>query len=129
MATCANCDKEFQKRNDNKGFYRFSIEKTLDAGELARDALSKLTGTAFTPNPSTRKGRFLCPSCWWSLNETVRYRVSLNDFMGKTDDQTYIGAKRKQQSSTTVSAKKPRFTSTPLKVSLLVTTTVGKCEQ
>lgn len=116
MASCANCDKVFQKRADDKGFYRFSLEKCTTSGEPAREALSSLTGTKLTPVASKRQGQFLCPECWSDLNDTIRYKKSLQDFWGKTNPRTYVGTKRKLGSSEKGFIKKPRITSTPLQV-------------
>ncbi|CAC5389596.1 unnamed protein product [Mytilus coruscus] len=112
MATCSNCDREFEKRHDNKGYLRFSLEKPTTSGGVARDELSALTGVPFTPVYNKRIGQFLCPSCWSNLNDTVRYKSSLHELWGNTQANSYIGGKRGsdgiKQSST---VKKPRFTS------------------
>ena len=60
VVSCANCDKIFKKRADNKGFYRFSMEKCITSGEPAREALSSLTGANLTPVGSKRRGQFMC---------------------------------------------------------------------
>ncbi|VDI47020.1 Hypothetical predicted protein [Mytilus galloprovincialis] len=116
MATCSNCDREFEKRHDNKGYFRFSLEKPTTSGGVAREELSALTGVPFTPVSNKRQGQFLCPSCWSNLNDTVRYKSSLHELWGNTQANSYIGGKRGsdgiKQSST---VKKSRFTSTPLK--------------
>ena len=117
MAACANCDKEFDKRQDNKGYFRFSLEKPTTSGTVGRDALSTLTGSTFTPVSSKRHGQFLCPACWSSLNDTLRYKHSLQEFWKRTQDGTYISGKRKISWKVPVSTiKKPKFTSTPFKV-------------
>ncbi|VDI36421.1 Hypothetical predicted protein [Mytilus galloprovincialis] len=55
MATCSNCDREFEKRHDNKGYFRFSLEKPTTSGGVAKEELSALTGVPFTPAKKSRK--------------------------------------------------------------------------
>jgi len=121
MASCANCDKIFKKRADNKGFYRFSLEKCTTSGEPAREALSSLTGANLTPVGSKRQGQFLCPECWSDLNDTVRYKKSLQEFWGKTGPRTYVGAKRK------IGSKEQDFIKSKSPTALCVATSHVKC--
>lgn len=120
MATCDNCNIIFTKKSGNKGLYRFSLEKQLPySGEFARTALENVTGAKFTPASKKSGSKFLCPSCWSSLNDTVKYQHSMKKFWAKTDEETYIGSKRKQTDTEFDSiTKKPRFTSTPKAVSV-----------
>lgn len=119
MASCANCSKDFTKRPGDKGYYRFSLENSLHAGNLtARDLLIDVTGSQFTPVSSKRKGQFVCPDCWNKLNDTARYQHSLKEFWGRTGSDSYIDQKKRQSTGSTRSSpiKKARFTSTPLQV-------------
>ena len=119
MAACANCNKKFDKKSGKKGYYRFSLEKSLPNSDLvARDVLTDLTGVGFTPMSVKSQGQFLCPSCWSSLNDTVKYQKSMKQFWSRTEQKTYIGHKRKMTTSTVdePTTKKPRFTSTPIPV-------------
>ena len=120
MAACANCNKAFEKKS--KGFFRFSLESLLPLGnQSARDILSSLTGSSFTPVSSKRKGQFMCPECWSSLNKTIRYQHSVNEFWKRTEDDTYIYHKRKSDSPRKSPIKKIcRITSTPCQVSFFL---------
>ena len=115
MELCANCNSEFKERSDKRGSFRFSVEKKLPNSDItARDALCSATGAPFTP-ASKRKGRFLCPSCWWTLNGMVKYKKSMDEFWGKSVPTSYVGAKRKAPDIPDMAsaAKRPLFTSTP----------------
>lgn len=80
MTNCANCDLPFEKMGDRRGYFRYSIENALpNSGQVARDALNKFTGNSVTP-VAKKSGKFLCPSCWASLSDSVRYQNSLNEF-------------------------------------------------
>ena len=118
-SSCANCNKTFDRKPGNRGFYRFSLENKLPhSNETAREALSSMIGKSLTPVTIKRRGQFLCSSCWASLDDTARYHSAIQEFWGCTDDETYIGQKRKGGDSgdSTGMRKRPRFTSTPLKV-------------
>lgn len=116
MSACANCDTLFEKKSDDKGYFRYSLENSLSTGKIAREALNNLTGGSLTPVSVKRRGQFLCPACWSNLNDTVRYQSSITEFWSKTGHTSYIGKKRKVDSKTPKSTKKPKLTSTPLKV-------------
>lgn len=119
METCSNRDCNFRKRTG--GYYRYSLERTVETSGLpARHHLSELTGSTFTP--MKRAPKFLCPDCWNKLNEAVRYKASMEELFKSTKEATYVGRKKRgadisddQQSTSFL--KRPRFTSTPLKVS------------
>ncbi|MES9880856.1 MAG: hypothetical protein ABW185_08250 [Sedimenticola sp.] len=112
---CSNCESEFKRRPNNKGYYRFSLDNTLPQSDsIAKDALGNLTGSQFTPVSSKRKGKFMCPSCWSKLADTVQYRRKVEDFWSCTEHGSYIGQKRKGTNEQSGTSKVPRFTtSTP----------------
>ena len=119
MATCANCDEPFKEKADKRGFHRFSLENKFPGCErTGRETFAELTGTIFTPN-SKRKGKFVCPPCWSKLHSAAKYKGAVSDLWGSTASTSYVASKRKATEtscSTPNSAKKPRFTSTPIKV-------------
>ena len=118
MASCANCHNAFAKKPDNKGFYRFSLENPVRFGnQSARDLLTNMTGSSFTPVPNKRSGQFVCPECWGKLNETARYHNSMSEFWGRTHTDSYLSQKRRSDSSRKSPMKKARITSTPCQVS------------
>jgi len=81
MEKCCNCDCEFKRKKG--GYYRYSLEKVVPtSGLAAKERLSDLTESALTPDK--RSGRFLCPQCWNRLNETVKYKKSMNEFLQPT---------------------------------------------
>lgn len=119
MTSCANCEQSFKCKPGNKGYYRYSLESTLpNTDTIAREHLGLLSSTDFTPKKK-RLREFLCPSCWNALCDTRRYKDSLNSFFGGTSSTSYVAKKRKtidSVQSPSTSFKRPRFTSTPLKV-------------
>lgn len=134
METCSNCDSNFSKKNG--GYNRYSLERTIkSSGMPATHHLSDLTGSTFTQDPTNRRLKFLCPDCWNKLNETVRYKASLEAFFKSTKEYSYIGQKKRRldtsddQPSTRVdtpdkqpssSPKRPKFTSSHVKVSIFM---------
>ena len=105
MASCANCDKILEKRPDNKGYNRYSLERCTTSGQPARQVLSSLTGANFTPVGSKRQGQL---TSWSDLNDTVRYKKSLHELWGRTDPKTYVASKRKIGSTEVGSIKKAK---------------------
>lgn len=112
MASCVNCNSAFKSKTG--GYYRYSLEKVVPKSGLpARDHLCEITGSFITPVKGHDK--FLCPSCWNKLTETVRFKSSRDSFFGSTTSTSYVGRKRTSQ-LTSSPPKRPRYTSTPLKV-------------
>ena len=114
MDTCANCNAPFKERD--KGFYRFSLEKTIPAtGKAARCHLETIFNIPVTPVSKKTDAKFLCSTCWSDLNAAVKYNKSASEFLESTASTSYVGSKRVPVDIASPS-KRPRFTSTPLKV-------------
>ena len=110
-----NCNAAFEKRD--KGYRRYSLEKEIPTtGKAARLHVEDITKTVVTPVAKKTEAKFLCAVCWSSLNDTVKYNRAVAEFFGSTASDSYIASKRRAESSFHSVTKKPRFTSTPLKV-------------
>ena len=115
MDSCVNCKAAFDERA--KGYRRYSLEKEIPTtGKPARLHVSEITKAAYTPVSKKTEAKFLCAVCWSSLNETVKYNRAMEQFFGNTASDSYIASKRGADTSFQTARKKPRFTSTPLKV-------------
>ena len=106
-------------KRKNKGFYRFSLEKSLPrSNEIARETLSKLIGTQFGAVSQKNRGQFLCPKCWSKLRQIARYQWSLDQFLDRTKCNSYIGQKRTESSAMyEAPPKRPRFSNSQTAVS------------
>ena len=117
MENCANCNAEFARKADNKGWHRFSIDNKLPGcDKIAKDVLVQMTGSKLTPTSKKFQGRYLCPPCWQKLNGSAKYHDSLQEFWGRSSSASYLGGKRKKGEDLSFnipSSKKPRYTSTP----------------
>ena len=114
METCCNCACAF--KNKKGGYYRHSLDLVVPSSGLpAKEHLSEICGS--TLSPTKRSNRFLCPQCWIKLNETVKYKDSLKALFECTASTSYLAKKRSGDPYTPRFIKRPRFTSTPLKVS------------
>jgi len=118
---CANCEKTFKKKTGDKGYYRYSLENQLGSnGNSAREELEQMTGDVLTPVGKKMQGRFLCPECWSQLGNVSKYKLAFEEFFGATESASYVASKRPTGDtgfSPSTSFKRPRYTSTPLKVS------------
>lgn len=116
MDTCANCDASFKERE--KGYHRFSLEKIIPAtGNTARCHLEQMFSIPVTPRSKKTDTKFLCSVCWNGLNNAVKYKKAVTEFWGSTESSSYVGSKRLLTDlASPGTSKRPRFTSTPLKV-------------
>ena len=118
-SSCANCNNIFRTKQDNRGYFRFSLENVVHhRSQTARDVLSQLTGTDFTTIANKSRGQLLCPECWSKINDTVRYQQNMDKLWEKTQDTTYISQKRKGTTGRTFPEKISRYTITLLQVTI-----------
>ncbi|KAL3869045.1 hypothetical protein ACJMK2_041787 [Sinanodonta woodiana] len=70
MDTCCSCNQSFEKKPDDRGYYRF-FKNWL-----------QIHLPKFTPRFTSSKCRenFLSTKCWSALNETVKYQNALRNF-------------------------------------------------
>lgn len=116
MDRCANCSAPFKERE--KGYNRFSLEKVISAtGNTARCHLEQILSVPVTPVSKKTEAKFLCPVCWNELNNAAKYKKAVTEFLGSSESTSYVGSKRLLIDIASPStSKRPRFTSTPLKV-------------
>ena len=116
MDRCANCNAPFKERE--KGYHRYSLEKVIPAtGSSARSHLEQIFNVPVTPVSKKTEAKFLCPVCWSELHNAAKYKKAVTEFLGNSESTSYVGSKRLLTDIASPStSKRPRFTSTPLKV-------------
>jgi hypothetical protein len=132
METCANCASSFKKKPGGSGYYRYSLENKLGSSSniTAREHLEYVTGSSVTPDSKKRSGKFLCHECWNRLGNSFKYKQYVKDFFEATEQESYVSSKRAASDivqSPGTSFKRPRYTSTPVKVSTVLKQFMIEC--
>ncbi|KAH3898025.1 hypothetical protein DPMN_022222 [Dreissena polymorpha] len=116
----------------DRRYYRYSLENKLGSSSniTAREHLEYVTGSSVTPDSKKRSGNFLCHECWNRLGNSFKYKQYVKDFFEATEQESYVYSKRAASDivqSPGTSFKRPRYTSTPVKVSTVLKQFMIEC--
>ena len=86
--TCWHCSDKFKKYTSGNGFWRYSLEKSIDGEITVRTSLKLLFGQ----NSSEYSDAFICPDCFKCLRASIKGLKNAKDskesFLGRRKDQS-----------------------------------------